>query len=306
MKKLLKICLVALCMLAMGAGGVSAQAINDIRINEIQVYNTDGLVDDYGHRVGWIELFNAGYSQVDIGGAYLKVRGKEYRIPKNDPRTKISPQGYLIFFAEGTAAKGTFHTNFTLEETDYIAFYDQGGKGAAIDSVGYDRSAMKENVTYGRLNESDRNAPFVELPMTTPRATNVTIEETPRHEMFRQQDPNGIVMAITAMSVVFSALVMLYLIFKLSGYIFKRIAARREEKAKAPAEKSEPAVPVKVKSVEGRIAGEELAAIAIALYQYSEDLHDIENTVLTINRGAKAYSPWSSKIYGLRQLPNKK
>lgn len=52
--------------------------------------------------------------------------------------------------------------------------------------------------------------------------------------------------------------------------------------------------------------GEELAAIAMALYQYSEDLHDIENTIITINRQATFYSPWSSKIYGLRQIPNRR
>jgi hypothetical protein len=54
------------------------------------------------------------------------------------------------------------------------------------------------------------------------------------------------------------------------------------------------------------LTNEEIAAIAIALYKYSEDLHDIEDTVLTINRAAKAYSPWSSKIYGLTQTPIKK
>jgi hypothetical protein len=62
---------------------------------------------------------------------------------------------------------------------------------------------------------------------------------------------------------------------------------------------------IKVKG-EDAVTNDELAAIAIALFKYSEDLHDIEKTVLTINRAAKAYSPWSSKIYGLTQLPNKK
>lgn len=299
---------VLLVIMLFFSSAAMGQAIKDIRINEIQVYNTDGLIDDYGHRVGWIELFNSGYSQVDIGGAWLKVQGKEYRIPKNDPRTKIAPQGYLIFFAEGTAAKGTFHTNFTLDETDYVAFYDQGGRGTAIDSVAYNRFAMKENITYGRLDEHNKNASFVELPVTTPRATNKTIEETPRDELFRQEDPTGAVMAITAMSVVFTALLLLYLIFRTIGKGNVKIAKRREEKAKlakAAASNEGVAVPVRKKG-EGELAGDELAAIAIALYQYSQDLHDIENTVLTINRAAKAYSPWSSKIYGLRQLPNKK
>ncbi len=52
------------------------------------------------------------------------------------------------------------------------------------------------------------------------------------------------------------------------------------------------------------IHGEELAAIALALYRYRNDLHDIESSVITINKVARAYSPWSSKIYGLRQFPS--
>lgn len=50
-------------------------------------------------------------------------------------------------------------------------------------------------------------------------------------------------------------------------------------------------------------SGDIEAAIATALYLYSSDVHDLENTVLTINRTAKMYSPWSSKIYGLTQNP---
>ena len=32
--------------------------------------------------------------------------------------------------------------------------------------------------------------------------------------------------------------------------------------------------------------------------------HDIEDTILTIRRMKKAYSPWSSKLYGLRHYPD--
>ena len=47
------------------------------------------------------------------------------------------------------------------------------------------------------------------------------------------------------------------------------------------------------------------AAIAMALYLYQNELHDYENTVLTINKVSKNYSPWSSKLYGLREIPRK-
>jgi Na+-transporting methylmalonyl-CoA/oxaloacetate decarboxylase gamma subunit len=97
--------------------------------------------------------------------------------------------------------------------------------------------------------------------------------------------------------VVFTALVLLYLIFKVIGILFRKITAPKPVRV---VEVAVPAIPVE------EVEGDVFAAIAIAMYQYSEDLHDVENAVLTINRGAKAYSPWSSKIYGLRRIPVKK
>ena len=47
-------------------------------------------------------------------------------------------------------------------------------------------------------------------------------------------------------------------------------------------------------------SGEVNAAIAMALHLHFGAIHDRENTVLTIERRQAAYSPWSSKIYGIR------
>ena len=43
----------------------------------------------------------------------------------------------------------------------------------------------------------------------------------------------------------------------------------------------------------------------MALYEHL-NAHDKEDTILTINKVKKAYSPWSSKIYTLRETPNLK
>jgi len=53
------------------------------------------------------------------------------------------------------------------------------------------------------------------------------------------------------------------------------------------------------------ISGEVYAAISMALYELNNEAHDIEHAVLTIKRARCPYSPWSSKIYGMRQLPGK-
>lgn len=45
------------------------------------------------------------------------------------------------------------------------------------------------------------------------------------------------------------------------------------------------------------------AAIAMALHLYSSQIHDQENPVITMIKVSRTYSPWSSKIYGLRKSP---
>jgi Na+-transporting methylmalonyl-CoA/oxaloacetate decarboxylase gamma subunit len=267
------------------------------------VYNTNGLRDEYGHLGGWIELYNAGYGKVNIAGGYLKVKGKEYRIPRGDPNTIMHMQGYCVFYAGGTPAKGTFHTNFSLDDTDFIEFYDVDGK--LINTFRFNPADMKENVSYGWLEDKKGKEKLANLPATTPGANNNTEEKIPRGEQFRQADPTGIVLTITAVAAVAVALVILYLIFKYMGEFYVNSANKKAQKARRAKQASADLVKISVKG-KNAVTNDELAAIAIALFKYSEDLHDIENTVLTINRAAKAYSPWSSKIYGLTQLPNKK
>lgn len=51
---------------------------------------------------------------------------------------------------------------------------------------------------------------------------------------------------------------------------------------------------------------EEAAAIAMALYLYKMELHDKESFRITMQKVSRIYSPWSSKIYTLRQIPNRR
>ena len=53
----------------------------------------------------------------------------------------------------------------------------------------------------------------------------------------------------------------------------------------------------------GDVAGEKAAAIALAIHMYKQELHDIESLTITLKKVSRIYSPWSSKIYTLRQTP---
>ena len=301
MKQKLSIKVVLLSVSLLLATNLSGQSIKSVRINEIQVHNTNGLMDEYGQYGGWIELYNTGYGKVNIASCVLKVKGKEYRIPKGDPETVMATRGYVIFYMAGTPNKGTFHTNFTLEDTNFIEFYDVDGK--LIDTFKFDPAMMIENVSYGWFEDHDGKEKLMNLPATTPNANNNTEEKIPRAEIFRQADPIGFVLTITSIFVVAVALVLLFFVFKYMGKFHIKNAKKKAVKLKSPQSDSGQVAGAKKDAV---LTNEELTAISIALFKYSEELHDIEDTVLTINRAAKAYSPWSSKIYTLTQMPNRK
>ncbi|MBK7629865.1 MAG: OadG family protein [Ignavibacteriales bacterium] len=100
-------------------------------------------------------------------------------------------------------------------------------------------------------------------------------------------------MTVIGYVVVFVALLFLYIIFsnltKVLNINVKRLL-RREGK-------------IEISKEDLEISGEVNAAIAMAIHLYYAEVHDKENTVLTIDKVSKTYSPWSSKIYGLRQHP---
>jgi glutaconyl-CoA/methylmalonyl-CoA decarboxylase subunit delta len=48
---------------------------------------------------------------------------------------------------------------------------------------------------------------------------------------------------------------------------------------------------------------ETAAAIALAIHMYKTEMHDQESFTITLKKVSKIYSPWSSKIYTLRQNP---
>lgn len=113
-------------------------------------------------------------------------------------------------------------------------------------------------------------------------------------EEFGKMDPTGIAMVIIAMTVVFSALIFLYFTFKYIAKLYNIDLKKRFRKSRPGMESQE---------VHEDIPGETLAAISLALHLYHQQLQGLEVAVMTFKNAAKTYSPWSSKIYGLRRTP---
>lgn len=288
---------------------VSAQGRRGLRINEVMVVNDSSVVDDFGQHHAWVELYNSTFAPLEISSVFLtndRDNNKKYPVPLGDINTEIPARQHVLFWADGQPNKGTFHMNFTLTpgEDNYIAIYDANGL-SLIDEVVIPAS-LKPGQSYARKVDGEGGTDDDAWEVRdgsgqyyiTPSSNNVIKDTNGKVEMFAEQDENGFGMAVMAMGVVFTALLLLSLCF----YIISKIgeAVSRKNKVKTVTAYLDEVHD----SHKDHDSGEAIAAIVMALHEHL-DAHDRESTVLTINKVRRAYSPWNSKIYSLRELPHR-
>ncbi|WP_016776919.1 OadG family protein [Anaerophaga thermohalophila] len=95
-------------------------------------------------------------------------------------------------------------------------------------------------------------------------------------------------------SVVFTALVLLILVFRLMPKVLNLQMKRKLKREGKYVENHG--------DEEQYIAGEVNAAIGLALSLYFSEMHDDESKIITIKRVERRYSPWSSKIYNINNV----
>lgn len=113
-------------------------------------------------------------------------------------------------------------------------------------------------------------------------------------------DPWGGAITIIAMCIVVAALAILSILFLCFGKISEALLAKKKQAASMKAASRHG---VEHKDTSAIDSGEVIAAISLALSEHFGDGHDMEDTILTIRRMKRAYSPWNSKIYNIRQMP---
>ena len=245
------------------------------------VLNESSYTDDFGERHAWIEIYNNTTRTQDLSTIFITNdpnEPKKYPVPRGDIKTQIKPHQHAVFWAANKPSNGTFHLNFTLDPTkeNYIALYEADGT-TLIDEMTIP-AGMLPNQSYGyekdgvKYDESGQLAKV--LPRVTPSSNNFVEGENPKIVAMKENDPWGVMMTLTAMFVVFTALLLLFLAFKFTGKTAKELTRRKAIES-------------------GKVAADE----------NDQDVHDIESTILTIDEVKRKYSPWSSKIYSLRQLP---
>ena len=255
---------------------LSAQSQSDMRLNELLIHNETNFEDDFGFHNGWFELFNTSYGTV---------------------------RQHTLFWADNNPYHGTFHINFTLEESDTIYFVASDGR-TVIDKIAVPKN-LGVDQSYGRIEDGigsndGSGEGWAIMPWTSPSTNNAGVDEESKSQIMAREDPGGWILTLTAMLVVFCALIILCFIFKFTGHV----ATSKQQKKSTAATADTEAAGTIVKET----SAETYAAIALALHLFHEEseAHDHESLTITMSHTDRSYSPWSSKIYTLRQTPTLK
>ncbi|MBN2487184.1 MAG: OadG family protein [Bacteroidales bacterium] len=107
-------------------------------------------------------------------------------------------------------------------------------------------------------------------------------------------DSEALIVTVVGYAVVFAALILLFVAFFSMPKILN-LKFKRKGKSQIAMEAS-PVV---------EMSGEVNAAISMALHLYFNQYHDEESSAMTIKRESRLYSPWSSKIYQVRNQFNR-
>lgn len=316
--------LLTLCVVLLAGTTLFGQQVSDLRINELLIKNDSNYVDEYGRHVPWVEIFNTAYNSVNIAGCFLTDDttglaagdySNWYRIPSTDPTTLIPQRSMLVFYLDNSPLYGTYHTNFdpNTSKNHYIALISSNGK-TLIDIFHYPANLANVAQSYGCIDDGistivDENGKTVSnmsiLDYFTPGSTNKVHIGATKQEHLQKSDPYGLGLAIISISVVFVALILIYLMLKIFGHV----STRKNRKAASEANANTVAVaqnPIDEQHIDEGPSGEELAAITMALHLHLTGQHDEESEIITIESPSAHYSPWAQKSLVMKRVNRRK
>lgn len=141
-----------------------------ITINELMALNTRTLSDESGDTDDWIELYNTGTANVDLGGMYLGDsvgNSTQYTIPVG---TVVPAGGTLVLWADGDTDDGAGHLDFKLSGAgEYVGLFDSLARyNAPIDAVYF--GPQVPDVSWGRFPDGGSEWHAMDTP--TPGSPN--------------------------------------------------------------------------------------------------------------------------------------
>lgn len=158
---------------------------------------------------------------------------------------------------------------------------------------------VTENTTGKQYEAQPQDPPSQEVNYVEESELARKMMQAQKAEDAKKYDAYGGGITIIAMCIVVGALIVLSILFYIFGNISSWVISSKKKKTS------------KIKNLqsveeEDKVAldtGDVIAAISVALAQHFAVDHDMEDTILTIRRMRKAYSPWNSKIYNMRHFP---
>lgn len=283
--------------------GLWGQNLSDLIISEAMPGSPASVADDYGNHPDWIEIFNTSQGTVSFGGCFLtddRTNLTKCQITKDDRSTKIGPRQVALLYAAGNSALGTYYLNFTLPSGGTVYLVSNDGR-TIIDSLAIP-AALPEGMSISKFAHDNKEMVFDDIHSAAPSplSLNGRHEQKSRAQKMKETDPKGWSLSLVAVAVVFSALLILFLIYNLSGNIFTgKVRLKRQKRSKAPEGPEAAAIALALKSY---TSGEEdiPAAIALALHLYcGSGVHDTEPGFITIK--VNNSSAWADKSLNFRK-----
>ena len=143
--------------------------VSEIFINEFMAKNDNGIQDEEGKNEDWLELFNAGSSDYDLGGHFLTddlADAQQWAIPE----VTIPAGGFLLVWCDDDVEDGSLHANFKLSATaGDIGLFSPLATGNQLLS-GYSYGAQEPDVSEGR--KFDGGDVWVFFEQATPLGSN--------------------------------------------------------------------------------------------------------------------------------------
>ena len=271
-----------------------AQNISDLVISEVVAENVNGPVDISGEHAPWLEITNTSQGTVNMSGCFLTddlAEPRKFMFTKGDLGNRLGARQVKVVFPGVPILRGS---TLYLLSTDGRTVVDSIDIPAKLPADMAVRKMARDRKHILFETQADAAVP-------SPGLMNSDGMEESGSERMGRLDPNGGILTLTSVSVVFGALLVLLVIFTLTGNSF---SGKYKKTKKTPAAKADDEVAAAIAlALDMEQSGEDYAAVAAAVHLYlSECVHDSEPYIITIRRGD---SPWNDKSRMFRKKQNR-
>lgn len=157
-------------------GAANSQPTNatGLSVNEVLASNAQTLPDEHGDFDDWFELYNATSQPLNIGGLCFTdnpAQPCKWQVPLHFPeKTTISPQGFLLVWADEQPGQGLLHADFKLSANgEIVAVFQRNDEGyEEVERLAF--GPQSPDVSWGRYPDGSAEQ---RLMSPTPGSTNL-------------------------------------------------------------------------------------------------------------------------------------